>query len=166
MRPRQLSAEEELLLHCLRGKPYAAATPTDWDRIVALADAHGVAELLLDRLAAAGANAPEAIRQLLQQRAIAVTGRQPCAHAASCRSASAASRSWDPRGLVQGPGARHRGVLRLTIQHTAFWRETMTPESRKTDLLAETVGDDLVIHDARSHEAHRRSPTTPRASRS
>lgn len=35
----------------------------------------------------------------------------------------------------------------------------MNPESRKTQLLAQTVGDDLVIYDERTHEAHRLSAT-------
>src|SRR5262245_5607588 len=35
----------------------------------------------------------------------------------------------------------------------------MTPESRKIDLLAQTVGDELVIYDERTHEAHRLSAT-------
>ena len=35
----------------------------------------------------------------------------------------------------------------------------MRPESRKTQLLAQDVGDELVIYDQRSHEAHHLSPT-------
>ncbi len=35
----------------------------------------------------------------------------------------------------------------------------MRPESRKTQLLAQQVGDELVIYDERSHEAHRLSTT-------
>src|SRR5262245_54879147 len=73
-RPRQLGTEEELLLHCVGRRPFFAVTSIDWDRLVAVADAHGVAELLLDRFPPAGANPPEAIRQMLQQRAVAVTG--------------------------------------------------------------------------------------------
>lgn len=35
----------------------------------------------------------------------------------------------------------------------------MTPESRKTDVLAQTVGDELVIYDEQTHEAHHLSRT-------
>jgi putative nucleotidyltransferase-like protein len=73
-RPQQLSAVSELLLDCLRRKPLPAATAIDWDRIVSLADTHGVTELLLDRLVTAGVNLPEPTRQMLLHRAVGVTG--------------------------------------------------------------------------------------------
>jgi hypothetical protein len=35
----------------------------------------------------------------------------------------------------------------------------MRPETRRNDVLTQTVGDELVIYDERSHEAHRLNPT-------
>jgi Coenzyme PQQ synthesis protein D (PqqD) len=35
----------------------------------------------------------------------------------------------------------------------------MTPESRKEQLLTQRVGDELVIYDERTHEAHRLNRT-------
>ena len=81
MRSPQLSAVEELLLQCLRSdtarsaaSPFPETTSIDWDRVVFLSDSHGVTELLLDRLAKAGANPPGPIRHVLQQRVIDATG--------------------------------------------------------------------------------------------